>query len=464
VTIPQSVSGGDKAPLDVPTPPGAEAPVWQYSQPRKLLNPATQRFLFATGIECSYPTIEWDGKRVRQDELQKCGHYDRWREDFELARELGVRILRYGPPYFSMHLGPDKYDWSWTDQVLPVLRETGLVPVIDLCHFGVPDWIGDFQNPDFPRLFGAYARAFAERYPWVMLYTPVNEMYIAAEFSASYGWWNERLTSARGFVTALKHLVSANVRAMVAILDVRPDAIFIQSESSEYTHPSRPEFIDECEMLNDRRFLSLDLNYGIRVNSSMYAYLLDNGMTHDEYEFFMKHNLREHCILGNDYYVANEHLMISPRDRVFAGDVFGYYVITREYYQRYNLPVMHTETNMLEPDATRWLWKTWANIQRLRHDGVPMCGMTWYSLIDQVDWDTALRENNNRVNALGLYDLDRKVRRVGVAYKRLIEQWRNLPLLPNGPFSYPGMYSQPDARELNWSAESTRAQPSHVRG
>src|SRR6188508_3237297 len=297
-----------------------------YDQPRKLLNPATQRFLFSTGIECSYPTIEWKGQRLRQDELEKCGHYERWREDFALVRDMGVRLLRYGPPYYSMHTGPDTYNWEWTDLVMPVMREMGIVPVIDLCHFGVPDWMGNFQNPDFPRLFAAFARAFAERYPWVMLYTPVNEMYIAAQFSAAYGWWNERLTTDRGFVTALKHLVSANVHAMLAILEVRRDAIFIQSESSEYTHPSQPDFIDECEMLNDRRFLSLDLNYGIRVNSNMYQYLLDNGMTADEYQFFMQHDLREHCILGNDYYQANEHLMISERDTVFAGDVFGYYV------------------------------------------------------------------------------------------------------------------------------------------
>src|SRR5262245_91087 len=260
-----------------------EDAVTQYGSPRKLLNPGTQRFLFATGIECSYPTIEWNGQRVRQDELQKCGHYERWRDDFEAARDIAVRVLRYGPPYYSMHKGPDSYDWSWTDEVLPTLQATGITPIIDLCHFGVPDWMGDFQNPDFPRLFGAYAKAFAARYPWVALYTPVNEMYIAAEFSAYYGWWNERLTSHKAFVTALKHLVSANIRAMLAILEVRPDAIFIQSESSEYTHPSKPEFIDECEMLNDRRFLSLDLNYGIRVNSSMYEYLLDNGMTAKEY-------------------------------------------------------------------------------------------------------------------------------------------------------------------------------------
>ena len=69
---------------------------------------------------------------------------------------------------------------------------------------------------------------------------------------------------------------------------------------------------------------------------------------------------------------------------------------------------------------------------RLKEDGIPIVGFTWYSLTDQVDWDTALRENNGRVNPLGLYDLDRKIRPVGEAYKRLIEMWRGI--MPTASF------------------------------
>jgi hypothetical protein len=68
-------------------------------------------------------------------------------------------------------------------------------------------------------------------------------------------------------------------------------------------------------------------------------------------------------------------------------------------------------------------------VLRLRRDGVPILGFTWYSLLDQVDWDTALREENHRINPLGLFDLDRKIRKVGEAYRVLISQWRDeLPL------------------------------------
>ena len=398
-------------------------------------NPATQRFVFATGIECSYPTVATPAGEKRRDQLEECGHYDRWREDLQLTRDLGIRMLRYGPPWYRMHLAPGRYDWEWTDEVFAEMRRLEIVPVVDLCHFGVPDWLGSFQNPEFPRHFADYARAFAERYQWVRFYTPVNEMYVAAQFSAYYGWWNERLTTHEAFVTALKHLVRANVDGMLAIIPLRPDAIFIQSESSEYFHTARPELQPAAAFFNERRFLTLDLNYGHPVSADMLEYLQDNGMTREEYGAFMSVDLREHCIMGNDYYASNEHVMVAEERNEFAGDIFGYYVVTRDYYSRYNLPVMHTETNMAEPDAVRWLWKTWANVQRLRQDGVPLVGMTWFSLIDQVDWDTALQEVNGRANPLGLYDLDRKLRPVGATYRDLAAAWSETPLRPNGPLT-----------------------------
>ena len=261
--------------------------------------------MFATGIENSIPTI--DGGRVRVDQMESCGHYRHWRTDLDLVEELGIGFLRYGPPLHLSFPAAGRYDWSFADETFADLKRRGIVPIVDLCHFGVPDWIGDLQNPDFPALFRTYAGAFAGRFPWVQLYTPVNEMFICAVFSARYGWWNEQLTTDRGFVTALKHVVKANVLAMQAILEVRPDAIFIQSESSEYFHADNPAAIKPAETKNSERFLTLDLNYGRRVDSEMYEYLMDNGMTREEYHFFLDTTPKKHCIMGNDYYHTNEH-------------------------------------------------------------------------------------------------------------------------------------------------------------
>ena len=384
-------------------------------------------FMFSTGIENSYPTILLpDGTTKRVDEMEKCGHYKHWQTDFLLVKELGLEYLRYGPPYYSVHNAPGQYDWAFTDQVFNRLEELEICPIVDLCHFGVPDWMGNFQNPDFPYYFAEYAEAFAKRFPHLHLYTPINEIFIAAMFSAQYGWWNERLQSDEAFVTALKNICKANVMAMHAILNVQPDATFIQSESSEYFHAIDPAASPLARFLNQKRFLSLDLTYGYPLNATMYEYLLSNGLTAQEYRWFTDNQVKAKCIMGNDYYVTNEHIVHPDGHTQAAGEIFGYYVITAQYYRRYRLPIMHTETNIRMPACKEWLLKQWANVHRLKHDGIPVIGFTWYSLTHQVDWDSALRNDAGVVNKLGLYDLDRKITPVGKAYKNLIKQWKDI--------------------------------------
>lgn len=385
------------------------------------------RFMFATGIENSYPTIRLrDGTTKRVDEMEKACHYRHWREDFNLVKEMGIKFLRYGPPYYKVHLGPNKYDWDFTDETFNALSELNITPIVDLCHFGVPDWIGNFQNREWPVHFAQYAKDFAKRFPYLQFYTPINEIFIAATFSAQYGWWNECLSDDVSFVNALTNLCKANVLAMNAILEVQPSATFIQSESSEYFHAEDPSCLPRAQFLNEKRFLSLDLTYGYPISVIMYDYLLQNGMTKDEYAWFRNQDVMAKCIMGNDYYITNEHMVHSDGRTSASGEIFGYYVITHQYFNRYKLPVMHTETNIIDNQAVGWLKRQWANAYRLKQDGVPMVGFTWYSLTDQVDWDTALRADAGRVNSLGLFNLNREIRPVGVAYKELIKQWGDL--------------------------------------
>jgi hypothetical protein len=229
---------------------------------------------------------------------------------------------------------------------------------------------------------------------------------------------------------------------MEAILEVRPDATFVQSESSEYFHAKDPSCIPRAAFYNEQRFIALDLSYGYAGSSAVYQYLLDNGLSREEYEWFARNRVKAHCIMGTDYYQTNEHLVLPDGSTEPAGETFGYYVITHQYYSRYGLPVMHTETNLADAQrAPGWLRKEWANVHRLKQDGVPIVGFTWYSLTDQVDWDSALREDAGHVNPLGLVDLDRRLRPVGKAYRDLIRDWREV--LPSEP-RFPVLWLAPD--------------------
>src|SRR5690242_4409712 len=97
----------------------------------------TPAFMFATGIENSYPTIQ--GGRIRVDEMEKCRHYDMWRTDFDRVQELDICFLRYGPPIHLTWLGPGKCNWAFPDATFSDLFQRDIVPIVDLCHFGLPD-------------------------------------------------------------------------------------------------------------------------------------------------------------------------------------------------------------------------------------------------------------------------------------------------------------------------------------
>ena len=385
-------------------------------------------FIFATGIECSYPTI--DHGSWRRDEMASTGHYERWQEDFELAAMIGASHLRYGPPLHLIFTGAGTYDWGLVDEPMAHLQDRGPEPIVDLCHFGIPTWLGNFQNNELYRALAEYAGAFAARYPWVRFYTPVNEMYVCARMSALDGVWNEQMRDEKAFAAAAFNLARASIGMTDAILAVRPDAIFVNSESSEFYQPCCPD--EEIQRIaqfeNERRFLPLDLIYGHSLSDGMRRHLREHGIDDVVYDGVMSREVPRRSIIGVDYYEWNERLIDSDGRARALGELFGWYVIASQYYERYKRPMMHTETNRMDAsDGPRWLWRQWHNLQLLRSTGVPLVGFTWYSLTDQVDWESALSKANGNVNPVGLFDLNRDVRTVGLTYKRLIEMHKDQP-------------------------------------
>ena len=79
-----------------------------------------------------------------------------------------------------------------------------------------------------------------------------------------------------------------------------------------------------------------------------------------------------------------------------------------------------------------WLRKQWANVHRLRQDGVPVLGFTWYSLPTRWTGTAACAKTPDASTRWDSSDLDRALRPVGHAYGKLIRQWRDV-LPTEGP-------------------------------
>src|SRR6202022_2928836 len=101
-----------------------------------LLQFDTSKFYWATGIEDTFIAQTDIGKRAL-DEYELMQHYAKWKEDIDLAAELGVQMLRFGIPWHKVNPEPGVYDWEWVDQAIRyIVEEKQIEPIIDLMHYG----------------------------------------------------------------------------------------------------------------------------------------------------------------------------------------------------------------------------------------------------------------------------------------------------------------------------------------
>ena len=112
--------------------------------------------MFATGIENSIPTI--NNGRTRVDQMEACGHYERWREDFDCVQEIGIQFLRYGPPLHRTFLGPGKYDWEFADITFADLQAARHHPDRRPVPFRRARLDRQFPEPGFPAAVRALCR------------------------------------------------------------------------------------------------------------------------------------------------------------------------------------------------------------------------------------------------------------------------------------------------------------------
>ncbi|HEX8423097.1 MAG TPA: family 1 glycosylhydrolase, partial [Pyrinomonadaceae bacterium] len=272
--------------------------------------PASAFELWA-GVEC---TVNRVGDEF-YDQLERNGHAQRI-ADHDLFATLGVRALRY--PVLWERTAPeglDRADWSWPDARLTRLRELGIRPIVGLLHHGSGPRHTSLVDPDFPTQLAAYARAVAERYPWVDAYTPVNEPLTTARFSGLYGHWYPHGRDNATFVRALVNQCRATSLAMRAIREINPQAQLVQTEDLGKTFSTRA-LRYQADFENVRRWVSIDLLCGrITREHTMWSYLTDEGgIGEPELEWFNAHPCPPD-VLGINHYLTSERFLDERVER-----------------------------------------------------------------------------------------------------------------------------------------------------
>ena len=342
------------------------------------------------------------------DQLEYSGHYGRI-DDLDRFAALGIRALRY--PVLWERVAPEglaRADWSWADAGLARLRELGIRPIVGLVHHGSGPRYTSLIDPAFPEKLAAYARAVAERYPWVEDYTPVNEPLSTARFSGLYGHWYPHGRDDRTFVRALLNECRGTVLAMREIRKVNPAVRLVQTEDLGKTHSTRL-LAYQARFENDRRWLSFDLLCGcVDRGHPLWWYLRWAGADEAQLNSFQDHPCPPD-ILGINHYVSSERFLderieyypphvVGGNGRHAYADVeaprvpvrlAGPRTLLTEAWQRYRLPLVVTEAHMgcTREEQMRWLVQVWRAAQAVREDGIDLRAVTVWALLGSFDWN-----------------------------------------------------------------------------
>jgi hypothetical protein len=383
-------------------------------------------FAVACGEEGSDPLVVHGGRTVRVDEFTASGHLDRLDADLADVAGLGIGVWRYGMPWRLAEPEPGVYDWTQWDRALRACEHHGLTPVVDLCHFGLPDHYPGFCDPAWVEGFCRYVDAFLARYREPMWFTPVNEPGITALFSARYGMWNDRLSTEDDYFVALGHVTLANLEALGRVWADR-DGWWIGSEGFGCDLADSDDEVGTKQATDSRHLQQAvwDLHLGIEpvgVAARLTSVVADPVL----------HRIAElaadipedRVVAGHDIYPISvaAHGTRAERPLSIADRIEAYEHEARRWHERYQRPFWVSETSNLGlpvEDGQAWLDAMVASLDRLHASGLPVRGICWYSRGDQYDWDTALTVPVGRVTTVGLFDAQRQARQVATAYADL---------------------------------------------
>ncbi|MBY0336684.1 MAG: family 1 glycosylhydrolase [Acetobacteraceae bacterium] len=374
------------------------------------------------GLECTVVRVNG----TMRDQFQDTGHTDRIC-DLERVADLGIRTLRYPVGWERVAPDqPDELDWAWHDERLAELRRLGIRPILGLLHHGSGPAYTCLSDPAFPEKLAAYAARVARRYPWVNMWTPVNEPVTTARFSGLYAVWSPHRASERDFLRMLHHECRGVLLAMREIRKVNPGAMLMQTEDLGRTFGT-PDVQEAVDYENGWRWLSFDLLLG-RVDGAhpWRARLLAAAVPEAELDDYLVGDAVP-LMLGLNHYATSERWLDHRKhlypDALQGGDeryvdteavrvpmpegTTGWLPRLREAWQRYpGVPMAVTEAHLgCTPDEqVRWLCEAHDAARQLQREGCDLRGVTVWSMLGAVDWCSLLAARRDRYEP-GTFDV-----------------------------------------------------------
>jgi hypothetical protein len=361
---------------------------------------------FMGGFECSTHILD-HGRRL---DLISGTRHDRFAaQDYHRLMEQGMRVARDGVRWNLIETSPGHFDFSSLAPMVRAARQTGLLVIWDLLHFGWPDGLDIFQ-PEFLTRFTRFVRATAEFFQnetdgpyW---FTPVNEISFFAWGGGTVGCINP-FAKERGLELKVQ-LARCALAAMETIREVMPESRFTLVEPMIHVVPTpgKPEEVAIAASRNESKYESWDMLAG-----RAWPQLGGDPKYLD--------------LVGVNFYPHNEWLLSEEGHGFIRTDHPSYKPfreLLADVYARYGRPLYISETGTEDAGRVPWLRYVCEEVFAAMEGGVPIEGICLYPIVNHPGWE----DDRHCCNGLWDYADDRGQREIYEPLEAEIHRWQQV--------------------------------------
>lgn len=334
---------------------------------------------------------------------QACDHYNRFREDFDIAKSLGHNAHRFSVEWSRVEPEEGKFDEAAIAhyrEVIDSLKKRGLEPFVTINHWTLPPWfalLGGWENSNAVFLFGKFidhlAKNIGQQFNfWITL----NEPWVYIAHSYLQGVWPPQKKSWWSSLKVFKNLLSAHKTAFNIIKSYSPEAQVGIAENNIYFEgwaKSLAHWWINHQFFNlvGRRLDFIGLNY--YFHSKIKGFRLDQN---------------------DNKKISDMGWEVYPK---------GIYHVLKEL-KKYKKPIYITENGIADAkdnEREKFILDHLVSVHKVLNEGIDIRGYFYWSLLDNFEWDKGFWPRFGLVE-VDYKTLERKIRPSALAYAKICKE------------------------------------------
>lgn len=338
-------------------------------------------------------------------------HFNRYKEDFKLAGELGHNATRLSIEWSRIEPEEGVFDEEAIlhyKDVIKTCNELGLEPFVTLWHWTLPLWLrdkGGLQYKYFAQCFGRYAaKITGELKHGVKFWITLNEPFSVMQNSYLAGKWPPQKRNPFVFWKMYKILAKAHNTAYESIKKTDPkseiglSSIMNFFEAHGQRSPLDKWIVKIADYFHNQKLLNL--------TSGKNDFIAINYYFHDR--------------LRLPGFQANTNKKVSDMNWELYPE--GLYHIIKKF-SGYKLPIYITEHGLADAKDEKRAWYITESLKKMHRamaEGADVRGYLHWSLMDNFEWDKGFWPRFGLIE-IDRKTLERKIRPSAYIYKKIIK-------------------------------------------